>query len=118
MHTKENWFLFFCLTVYCIGTADRLILVPECWLGSCNKTFMSVCDCSYCFSFGRPEGALKSTLSLLERVRMFIRHKAASRYVQRDKHRPTTDFNSANAFRRSICSIISINFSQFFVFKL
>ena len=25
-------------------------------------------NCRYCFPFGRPEGALKATLSLLERV--------------------------------------------------
>lgn len=29
-----------------------------------------VCLCRYCFPFGRPEGALKATLSLLERVLM------------------------------------------------
>lgn len=29
----------------------------------------------YCFPFGRPEGALKATLSLLERVRMKVKDR-------------------------------------------
>lgn len=31
---------------------------------------MFICHNRYCFPFGRPEGALKATLSLLERVLM------------------------------------------------
>lgn len=40
-----------------------MILVRCWWL-----TYVSPCDGRYCFPFGRPEGALKATLSLLERV--------------------------------------------------
>ena len=40
----------------------------------------SVCF-RYCFPFGRPEGALKATLSLLERVRMEVKDRW---HVRRD----------------------------------
>lgn len=40
----------------------------------------------YCFPFGRPEGALKATLSLLERVRMKVKDKLRI-YHQQHEHK-------------------------------
>lgn len=36
----------------------------------CGMCVITIINCRYCFPFGRPEGALKATLSLLERVLM------------------------------------------------
>lgn len=61
------------LTVFCHWTHFPILLLLlfffyEVVLEIVSKWLPTFCICRYCFPFGRPDGALKATLSLQERV--------------------------------------------------
>ena len=58
----------------------------------------------YCFPFGRPEGALKATLSLLERV---IKNSVAY------PHRNKIAFAYSDKIIKGCCFFWSINYSNY-----
>lgn len=58
------------LRLFCFCHAVVLEIVSKC--DDRPRFFFVFCICRYCFPFGRPDGALKATLSLQERVREHV----------------------------------------------
>ena len=82
-HLQPFLFWFFLNTKFCsLYESQKFLIIRQSlpwrpiqpWFFLQSLLFWLFLNTRFCFPFGRPEGALKSTLSLLERVNMIWNH--------------------------------------------